>query len=182
MKGNRAVVMAVLAVVLLLAGWWLFMGGGVGPQPIDLIALLDGAEKRPPSTPFEVMDVELDGQTRRAIYAPPPTRITYKVKVPDDAWLRVAVGMKPESWNQPGDGALFFVGVSDGPNWEVLFSQHVNPFNNPGDRKWIPVWVDLSAYAGEQIDLIFNTRASQGQTEDSRNDHPLWGAPELVVR
>jgi hypothetical protein len=45
------------------------------------------------------------------------------------------------------------------------------------------VWVDLSAYAGEEIDLIFNTRTSPDtQGDDPRNDHALWGAPEIVVR
>ena len=31
---------------------------------------------------------------------------------------------------------------------------------NQTDRKWIPVMVDLSAYAGEEVDVIFNTYAS----------------------
>ena len=182
MKGNRAAAAAVIAVVLLLGAWWLFRGGN-SASAIALVEQFDAAEKRPADAKFEVMDVDLNGETRRAILAPPPTRLTFKVQVPDDGWLKVAVGMKPEAWTQEGDGVLFFVGVSDSRTFETLFTQHVNPFGNPGDRKWIPVWVDLSAYAGEQIDLIFNTRASPpGQGDDARNDLALWGAPEIVVR
>ena len=46
--------------------------------------------------------------------------------------------MKPESWTAEGNGVLFLVGVSDGKRFDELFRQHVNPFGNPGDRKWIP--------------------------------------------
>jgi hypothetical protein len=103
--------------------------------------------------------------------------------VPDDAWLRVAVGTRPESWTQEGNGTYFLVGVSDGRSYEEVFTQHVNPFANAGDRKWIQVWVDLSAYAGEEVQLVFNTRSSpKDQAADERNDLPLWGDPEIIVR
>ena len=103
--------------------------------------------------------------------------------MPDDGWLSVNVGLKPEAWTQEGDGVLFFVGVSDGRAFEQLFSQHVHPFANAGDRKWIPVMVDLSAYAGEDVDLIFNTRSGPAKKEgDVRADLALWGQPEIVQR
>ena len=82
-----------------------------------------------------------------------------------------------------GDGIKFMVGVSDGRAFEQLFEQHVNPFANQGERKWIDVRVDLSTYAGEEVDLVFNTFASApGQGADQRNDDGLWGSPEIVVR
>ena len=59
----------------------------------------------------------------------------------------------------------------------------MNPYENEPERKWIPVTVDLSAYAGEQMQVIFNTRDSPPKIEpDSRNDLPVWGAPEIVSR
>ena len=182
MKGNRAAAAAVIAVVLLLGAWWLFRGGSTA-STIALVDQFEAATKAPAPAAYEVIDADLNGEVRRAITAIPPTRLTFKVQVPDDGWLKVAVGMKPEAWTQEGDGVLFFVGVSDGRSFETLFTHHVNPFGNPGDRRWIPVWVDLSAYAGETIDLIFNTRSSQpGAGDDPRNDLALWGSPEIVVR
>ena len=182
MKGNRAALAALIAVVLVLGAWWLFRGSR-SSSTIALVDQLQAATKSPAGATFDVADVDLNGEVMRAISANPPTRITYKVQVPDDGWLRVAVGMKPESWTQEGNGVLFFVGVGDGRKFEILFTQHVNPFANAGDRKWIPVWVDLSAYAGEQVDLIFNTRGGPPDEEsDVRNDLALWGAPEIVVR
>jgi hypothetical protein len=43
--------------------------------------------------------------------------------------------------------------------------------------------VDVSAYAGEEVDLILNTYGSpEGGSGDLRNDLGLWGNPEIVVR
>ena len=182
MKGNRAVLTAIVVVVLIAAGWWLFGRGG-GSGGVNLIEQLPQATKAPADKTFEVIDVNLGGESRKAVFAAAPTRITWKVKVPDDAWLRVWVGMKQESWTTENEGAFFMVGLSDGKNWEPLFTQHVHPFANQGDRKWIPVYVDLSAYAGEEMDLVFNTRSGvEGKSGNYVNNFPLWGEPELVIR
>jgi hypothetical protein len=43
--------------------------------------------------------------------------------------------------------------------------------------------LDLSAYAGEEVDVILNTYGSApGKGVDLRNDLAVWGAPEIVVR
>ena len=47
-------------------------------------------------------------------------------------------------------------------------NQHVDPVNNPSDRRWVPVDVDLSAYAGQAVELIFNTNTSP----KGRGDNP----------
>jgi hypothetical protein len=182
MKGNRAAVAVVLVVVLLAGGWWLFSRGSSAPA-VQLIPLLESATKRPDGATFQVIEADLGGDKQQAIYTVPTSRLIYKLRIPDDAWMKVSVGTKPESWTQEGDGVLFRFGVSDGRTYDELFTQHVNPFANPGDRKWIPVWVDLSAYAGEEMEVIFNTNTSAaGKGNDPRNDHALWGAPEIIVR
>ena len=185
MKGNRAVLAAVVAVVLIAGGWWLFRRGDDAAR-VDLIARLDTATRSPEEAltrTFKVGDVNLNGESHRAIEAEPPTRITWKVRIPEDAWLRVNVGLKPEAWTAEGDGVLFYVGASDGRTYEDLFKQVVNPFNHPGDRKWIPVMVDLSSYAGEEIELHFNTRVSaERKPADGRNDFAVWGAPEIISK
>ena len=178
MKGNRAAIAVVVAVVLLLAGWMIFGRGGSATR-IDLIEQLGGAIKQPASATFPVSDVTINGETHKAIEATPPTRLTWKVRIPQDAFLRVNLGLKPESWTSEGDGVLFYVVISDGRSDEKLFEQYVNPFGNTGERKWIPVMVDLSQYAGEEMNIIFNTRVGQPGRDDSRNDFAVWGAPEI---
>jgi hypothetical protein len=182
MKGNRAVLTAIVVVVLIIAGWWLFKRGNRGPS-IDLISTFATAEKKPAAATFEVIDADLNGDKKRAIFVVPPTRSTWKVRVPDDGFLKVDLGMKPEAWDKEGNGVWFYVGVSDGHAFEELFSHHLDPFANKSDRRWVPVFVDLSAYAGEEVSLVFNTRTSEnGKPDDSRNDLALWGAPEIVIR
>ncbi len=182
MKGNRAILTAVVVVLLLIAGVWLFKRGGRSAS-IDLIASFNAAEKRPASGTFEVADVDLNGEKKQAIFTKPPTRMIWKVKVPDDGWLRVFLGMKPESWEAEGDGVLFRIGVSDGRVYDELVSQHLDPFHNKTERRWVPVMVDLAAYGGEDVEVIFNTNVSMpGKPEDPRNDTGLFGAPEIVVR
>lgn len=186
MKGNRAAIAAVVVVVLVAVGWLLFRRAAPG-ESIDLIAAdrFEAATKKPAADAFALVDATLNGDTRRsiAVQPVPGTRVIWKVRVPDDAWLDVAVGLQPEAWTKEGNGVLFFVGVSDGRAYEELFSLHVNPFANAGERKWVPVMVDLSTYSGEEVEIILNTRShSPGQQEDTNNDLALWGAPKIVIR
>jgi hypothetical protein len=185
MKMNRAVLTAVVILVLAGAGWWMFRRGSA--ERIDLLSRWETAQKD--GAPYSLVDATLAGETKKAILAPPNGRIHFKVKVPEDGWLKVSLGMQPESWDKEGDGVYFFAGVSDGRSFEQLFTQTVNPFKNPSERRWIPVTVDLSAYAGEEMEIILNTRATGPNPPpgtppggDSRNDLPLWGAPEIVRR
>ena len=182
MKGNRAVLTAVVVLVLVVAGWWLFKRGNRGPS-IDLVSTFATAQKQPAAGIAEVVEVDLNGDRKPAIFTVPPTRLTWKLKVPDNGWLKVDLGLKPEAWDKEGNGVWFYVGVSDGHAYEELFSQHVDPFNNKSDRRWVPVFVDLSAYAGEEVGIVFNSRTSAERTpDDPRNDMALWGAPEIVIR
>jgi len=176
MKNSRAVLTAAVIVLVVLAGWWVFHRRGA--EHVDLLDHFDQAQKDGGS--FTLVDATLAGDTKKAIAAPPNGRIHFKVRVPDEGWLRVSLGMKPESWDKEGNGVYFFAGVSDGKSFEQLFTQTVNPFKNAAERRWIPVSVDLSAYAGEEVEVILNTRSSgPGQPADERNDLPLWGAPVI---
>ena len=182
MKGNRAVLTAIVLLILIIAGWWLFKRSNRGPS-IDLIASFNTAQKKPAEGTFEVVDANLNGDTKRAIFTKPASRMIWKIRIPDDGWLMVSLGMKPESWEQEGDGVLFRIGVSDGRTFEDLLTQHMDPFHNKSDRRWVPVVVDLSAYAGEEVEVIFNTNVSvPGKPDDARNDTALFATPEIVIR
>jgi hypothetical protein len=184
MKANRTTLTVVVILVLLVVGWLLFRRDG-GAQSIDLLAQFESAKKQPSAELFSLTEATLKGETKRAIAISPTTgtRLTYNVTVPDDGWLWVWMGLKPEAWEKPGDGVKFHVGVSDGRAYDQLYTQHVDPFNNESDRTWKPVKLDLSAYAGEQVSLIFNTNSSEpGKGDNQDNDLALWGAPEIVVR
>lgn len=179
MKSSRAVLTAVVIIIVAAAGWFVFRRGS--SERIDLLTQFDQAIKK--GGTFTVADVTLAGETKRAIVAPANSRITFRVRVPDDGWLKVSLGVKPEAWTIEGNGVYFYAGVSDTRAFEPLFNQTLHPFANPSERRWIPVTVDLSAYAGEEMEVILNTLASgPGGPPDDRGDMPLWGAPEIVRR
>jgi hypothetical protein len=186
MQKNRWVIIAVVAVVLIFGAYWLMRRGGEPPTAIDLVDQFPTAEKRSPypqAEAFSVTDVTIDNQTKRAIYTRPSSRVIWRVNVPNDGWLRTSLALKPEAWTQEGDGVLFRIGVSDGRKYDELLNQHVNPFGVQGDRRWIPVIVDLSAYGGESVELIFNTNTSlPGKGDDPRGDLAVWGEPQIYVR
>jgi hypothetical protein len=186
MKGNRSLFIVVGVVAVLIAAWWFFWRGG-SSSAVSLIDRFAAAEKRPGDPPdlFAVEDVTIDNDTKRSITIKPTagTRVKFKTHVPDDAWLRVSVALKPEAWTLEGDGIRFLALVSDGRSSNELFTQDINPFQTPTDRRWIPLMVDLSGYAGEEVEIILNTYASApGRGSDTRNDLAVWGAPEIVIR
>src|SRR5262245_33484727 len=133
MKSNIKVLVAVAALVLIAVVWWLF-NRRTGPQNlVDLVDQFPTAEQRSNTAgAFEVSTATIDGQQKRSILARPFARIIYKVVVPPDAWLEVNFGLRPDSWELPGDGAQFRVGISEGKTYEELLKQYVNP--KRGDR------------------------------------------------
>lgn len=154
-------------------------------ERIDLIERLGEAQKVPGPSVFFIEDIDLGGERHRAVtIAPvPASRLSWRVKVPERAWLWVSIGMQSEAWTKEGDGVRFSARVSDGGTETPLFEQHLHPYAREGDRKWFPVRVPLGPYAGREVEIVFMTAASaEGAGVDERNDLPAWGVPEIVTR
>jgi hypothetical protein len=133
--------------------------------------------------PFEVKDVTIAGQTHRAVYAPPHSRITHTITVPRRAVLTVWFGVREDAWAKECDGAQFRIGVSDGRTYEEYLREFVNPKANERDRRWFDATIDLSAYEGQQVDLIFNTDPGPPKTPNTTvADYAVWGEPRLTSK
>ena len=181
------IIALVAILVLLAAGVYYVRSGRSGAVAIDLVELFPSAEARssgPTEAVFAVKQETLAGETKRVIQMIPTSRLTYKrVDVPENSWLRVWLGITEPDWTQSADGVLFRVGVSDARTYDELLRQHVDPLHNTNDRRWIPVTIDLSAYAGQQVDIIFNTNSSlPGRGDDPQGDTAVWGQPEVFVQ
>jgi len=186
MKGSARVALAIAALVAVVALWLIVKPGG-DRVAIDLIDEFPTAKsKRPTPETFEIINATINGETHRAVHPKDPSRVVWSVTVPENAWLYVDIGLLEPAWTMQGDGVLFMVGVSDGSpdGFDQLLSLVVNPFGNPGDRKWLPLRIDLSAYVGKTVDLIFNTRSSPPDPprDDRNGDMPVWGDPRIVTR
>jgi hypothetical protein len=180
MMRYRWYLVGVVIGILGLAVWW---AKGAGPAvAIDLIDRLPQAtQQRPSPEAFQVIDIALAGTTKRAIYAAEPSRVIWEEVVPDGGWLQVSLGVREEAWTREGSGVLFLMGISHGGRYEELVSLVVNPFANDADRQWLPLLLDLSPWAGQKVEVIFNTRIAH-KDASAANHLALWGAPAIVTR
>lgn len=187
---KRSYVIVAALIVLLAAAVWFWQRSRGERTAVDLVELFPSvptSEKRSnlaTDAAYNVGDHTIGGETRKGIYMHPTSRLTFTgVTLPDDARLRVWIGVKEEAWDKASDGVLFRFGVSEGREYDELLNQHVDPVHNPNDRRWVPVDIDLSAYSGQQVDLIFNTNSSvPGAGDNPAYDFAVWGAPAVVVR
>lgn len=172
-----------IGVVLAMAGAWALVSRWSGDTIVVPLAdrLAQASEARPSPEVFRVVDVALHGVSRRAVYASAPSRLTFTEQIPEHGWLDVALGVREEAWTRENTGVLFMVGVSAAGKYEELVSLIVNPFNNPADRQWLPLKLDLAPWAGQSVQLIFNTRVSHPGGTGSPH-LALWGDPAIVIR
>jgi len=186
---NKKIVgaLAVLGVLVAVVAIWLMRDGGT-PVAIDLIALLPDAAKQaqwsePGDAPFSVKDVALDGQTHKAIFAPPHSRLRWKIEVPRRGTLEVFFGLREDAWTADGNGVQFRIGVSDGRTYEEYLREVVNPRGRDRDRRWLSATIDLSAYEGQLVEINLNTDPGPpNDAADKRNDFAVWGEPRIVGR
>jgi hypothetical protein len=61
-----------------------------------------------------------------------------------------------------------------------LLRQYVNP--KRGDRRWFSVRLDLSAYEGREVKLIFNTDPGPPEGRDAANDLAVWAEPRVYSK
>ena len=105
MKRNRAVLTAVVVLVVAIAGWWLFRRGS-GASASICWRTFDTARRSGRRRRSASIDATLEGETKQAIAAPPNGRIIFHVTVPDDGWLKVSLGMKPEAWTRKATASI----------------------------------------------------------------------------
>lgn len=176
----------VLAVLVVIVAIWNSRRGGEGVT-IDLLAQLGDAQKRSTwtqttETLFAVKDLAIAGTTHKAIFAPPMSRIKFKIEVPRRGALEVFYALREDAWTADGDGAQFRIGVSDGRTYEQYLMEAINPKARDRDRKWLPATIDLSAYEGQMVEIVLSTDAGPPDNRDSRNDVCVWGDPKIKGR
>jgi hypothetical protein len=178
-----------VVVLLLLAAPACTGREAAAPAPIDLVALFDRADKRPPRA-FAVRDTTFGDLTLSGIVAVVPSRITWQVRIPRRAVLRTAFGIEPAAWKDLRDGVVFRLGISDRRTYETLLSQRLEAPAWRDDRAWRRVSVDLSRYAGWQWSLFYHPSATKWEIIFSIDGSPapgmdrveaVWGAPAIEV-
>ena len=184
LRRSRAPLIGAAVIGAAAAAIWMLTGRQSTLPPMSLVDAYPDTVKRSPYAQveaFSVYDASLGEETRRAVYARPPSRIIWKITPPPASRLRGWLGLRMESWTRLCNGVVFRIGVSDGRTYHELFTRRVNPYEVMDDRRWIPVDIDLSPFAGKAVDIIFNTDPSPpGVPPDGRNDLALWGEPTVA--
>jgi hypothetical protein len=129
---------------------------------------------------FDVLPVEIGTDTREGILAIAPARIAWPLTPPHGARLRTAVGLLPQAWQGPGNGVNFRIAVEQDGRSADLFARYLDPVRVVDDRRWIPVDIDLSPFAGRPMTLVLSTEPSlPGVPPEAANDFAVWGAPRI---
>ncbi len=164
--------------VVVLFGWQRWQAGEPG-LVIAFAGQFDQASLwRPSKEVFTSRTATLANTTYPVIAAKGPSRIAWDLTVPRHAWIEAHIGVDTTNAAAQGDGILFRIGLSAEGRYDELVTRVVNPQTTPADRAWVPVTIDLSAYAGQQASVIFNT-APAGADSDAV---ALWADPRMVVR
>ncbi|HEX7085071.1 MAG TPA: hypothetical protein VF198_01805 [Vicinamibacterales bacterium] len=175
---------AVAGVVLVAVAVVWFARRDAAGEGIALLDRLDAAQKRTnveSPDQFAVGEVTIGGESRRAILALPHSRLIWQVSVPAGGWMEVAFALTPDAWEnaEGADGVQFRIGVSDGRIYDELLRQVVDPAR---DRRWFTARLDLAAYEGRTVDVIFNTDPGPPGSTNTRNDRAVWGEPRIYTR
>nr|MCU0256519.1 hypothetical protein [Vicinamibacterales bacterium] len=127
---------------------------------------------------FVETEATAGGRRYRCVTALPPSRIVFAVDVPEDAEFAAWVGMRPDVWQGPGDGATFRVGFAAAGAYDEVWRRHFFPLEREVDRVLAPVRLDLSKYAGQRIEVVLNTEPSFNAVGDAA----VWCEPRIVPR
>ncbi|MGH7801320.1 MAG: hypothetical protein ACREOW_11960 [Thermodesulfobacteriota bacterium] len=113
------------------------------------------------------------------LYEHPPSQITYKLTLPEKAFLSFGIALSPKTWSpDKGDGVLFELDVQDGSISERVFSKYIDPKHNVADRKWHDEVIDLSRYGKKEVSLSFVT--TPGPNNNTDFDWAGWSNPRIV--
>jgi arylsulfatase A-like enzyme len=137
-----------------------------------VVPLANGDVWRPDARQWNMAEGAFD--QRNAIFAPSPSSIVYRLSIP----LAAALDFSITTDNFLGSEVVFAVHVKDarGADKEVW----TRGLGRHDVKKWIDARVDLSAYAGQTVDLTLTT--------DVKGEAwgvpalAMWGNPVLVAR
>jgi hypothetical protein len=178
----------IAVVVVAAAAYYFWSNRGSEVVAVDLVQAASTAEFRPgerKAEMFKIAPQTIAGQAKPAVFTHAASRLIFSnVTIPDGGRLRAFIAVHENAWTQDtSDGVLFRFGVDDAGRYEELLNQHVDPRHNANDRGWMPVDIDLSAYAGQTVKLIFNTNtAVPGRPDNGAFDQAIWGEPAIISR
>ncbi len=109
---------------------------------------------------------------------PPSNRISYKTVIDPAKPIFEAIAVLQREAISASDGVGLRLEIKNGQTFETLFEARLDPRTVPADRAGRPVRVDLSRYAGREVELLFST--DPGPRGDIIGDFVGWAGLRFV--
>ncbi|MGB9366372.1 MAG: hypothetical protein WCE79_10200 [Xanthobacteraceae bacterium] len=116
---------------------------------------------------------------RGLLQYPPLNRIRYKALIDPAKPIFEATAVLKRETIGISDGVGFRLEVRDGQSVETIFETQLDPRSVPADRAGRPIRVDLSRYAGREIEFLFST--DPGPKGDATGDLAGWAGLRFVA-
>ena len=123
--------------------------------------------------------VEIEGQTRIALFMHPTSQRTFRVPVKARGSFIAWICLLPEVWRK-NEGGVVFAAAATGGGRTVSREWVLNPAAKRAHRRWMPIRLPLVEFAGQDVDLTLSTRLPEGA--GSGNAWAAWGDPLVVER
>ncbi len=136
------------------------------------------------SSAIQPFTFTLAHKTTPVLFMHATSTITYTfTDLPSDTALKTAFTINPLAWDLQeqgvaSDGAEFVVSIQREDETHEVVRRFIDPVHNQRDRRWYPVEVDLSAYAGERVQLVLSVLP--GPDGKAHFDWGGWRQPVLV--
>ncbi len=151
-------------------------------RAVDLIREFDRADKRP-ADGFAIGEHQIHGVAHPAIVAAVPSRLTLALPLPRHGVFHAFVALADGPAGTRAAAVRLRVGVSDHRIYEGLTELILVP----GERTWMDLRADLSAYAGWKWSLFYRPDrvtwrvVLAADATDSVPATVLWASPEIVT-
>jgi hypothetical protein len=158
-----------------------------GPEPgraKEIVRQNEGRLVKGRENLVEVRTFTISGETQAVLFEHPTyERLPFQTAItPASREFSFNVAMQPAVYDGSmplcGDGVEFRLEIRDSSGRiHPLYSRYIDPKHNLAERRWIPGSVDLSAYLGQTVELLFTTMP--GPTGDTCAAWAGWGDPHF---
>lgn len=109
---------------------------------------------------------------------PPSSRVSYKTVIDPKTPVFEALAVIKKEAFAGSDGVGFRLELKDGDRIDTLFETLLDPRDVPADRAGRPIRIDLSRYAGREVQLLFST--DPGPAGNASADWAGWAALRFI--
>ncbi len=133
-----------------------------------------------------VSSFKVAGEERDVLFAHPAicvgdtsTTVEFRgITVKKGDTIAFGIGINEAAWIEPGDGVEFELFLRVDKKLNSLYKKYIDPKSIEEDRRWFDECVDISAFTGKEVEILFKTSA--GPRNDPEFDWSGWSGPAIL--